>query len=172
MHLFSGEQEIAVNSNSHQLNGLTFRTVDREVQEDSLLVSLDGNQLSGVKIVSESHFKEDLNREFLADSTISMLIKVTSKPSDNVYIAMNCEGFGDDPGSCNARLDVSSIINALAINEWHPLSIDLQCFANMGIKFDSLVSPFSLESAGAMQISLSEVGFTPQPPEQATISCN
>ncbi|AXT38454.1 glycoside hydrolase family 3 protein [Alteromonas sp. BL110] len=172
MHLFSGEKEIAVNSNSHQLNGLTFRTVDREVQEDSFLVNLDGNQLSGVKIVSESHFKEDLNQEFLAGSTISMLIKVTKKPSDNVYIAMNCESFGDDAGSCSGRLDISSIVDALPVDEWHPLNIDLQCFAKMGIKFDSLVSPFSLESAGAMQISLSEIGFIPQPSDEATFSCN
>ncbi|MFA3791306.1 exo 1,3/1,4-beta-D-glucan glucohydrolase [Aliiglaciecola sp. SL4] len=172
MHLFSGEQEIAVDTNSHQLNGLTFRTVDRLVQEDSFSMKLDGKQLSGVKIVSESHFKEDLNRDLLAGSTLSMLIKVSSKPSGNVYIAMNCESFGDDAGSCSAKLDITTFINALPINQWQSLNLDLQCFADMGIKFQSLVSPFSLESAGSMEVSLSQIGFIPKTADNATVSCD
>ncbi|MDP5033019.1 MAG: exo 1,3/1,4-beta-D-glucan glucohydrolase [Paraglaciecola sp.] len=172
MHLFAGSEEVVVNSNAHKLASLSFRTVDRKVQEDAFSLTLEGKQLAGVKIVSESHFREDVSKDVLVKSALSMLIKVDNKPTDKVYIAMNCEGFGDELGSCSARLDVTTLLNSLPMGEWASLSFDLKCFADQGVKFESIVSPFSLESEGAMQVSLSEIGFIPQMAEEATLSCH
>ncbi|MEP0354653.1 exo 1,3/1,4-beta-D-glucan glucohydrolase [Paraglaciecola sp.] len=171
MHLFTGDEEILVSANSHQIEGLAYRTVDREVQEDSFSIKLDGNELAGVRIRSKSSFREDITKDLLLQSSLSMLVKLDSKPADKVYVAMNCEAFSEEKGSCRTQLDITESVSTLPLDEWSSLSFDLKCFADKGIKFEKIVSPFSLESEGALQISVSDINLVPQTAKDATISC-
>lgn len=171
MHLFTGDKEMLVSANSHQMEGLAYRTVDRKVQEDSFSIKLDGGDLSGVRIRSKSSFREDVTKDLLLQSALSMLIKMDSKPTDKVYISMNCEAFSEEKGSCRTQLDITETVNALPLGEWSNVSLDLKCFADKGIKFEKIVSPFSLESEGALQVALSDINIVPQSAKEATISC-
>ena len=171
MNLFSGSKEISVNANYHQLEGLNYRTIDRNVQEDSLLLTLTGKKMSGIKIVSESHFREDLTEDLLVDAALSMLVRVDEKPTARVYLGMNCEGYGDQAGSCNAKLDISEQLNQFEANQWAEFNVDLKCFADKGINFEHIVSPFSIESEGTLTLGLSNIVFIPNKAGQADITC-
>jgi beta-glucosidase len=171
LNLFSGETQIPVNSNSHIVGALTYRTIDRNVQEDSMLVTFDGSNLAGVRIVAQSHFREDLSKDLQVNSALSMLVRIDKMPTNNVELTMNCEGFGDTEGSCRAAIDITEQIKSLPLGEWKNLSVDLNCFAKAGIKFGQVVEAFVLQSKGELKLGLAEIKYVPNTANDATLSC-
>jgi beta-glucosidase len=171
LNLFSDETQIPVNSNSHKVGALTYRTIDRNVQEDSMLLTFDGSTMAGVRIVAQSHFREDLSKDFQVNSALSMLVRVDKVPTNNVELTMNCEGFGDTEGSCRASINIKEHIKALPIGEWSNLTVDLNCFAKAGIKFGQVVEAFALQSKGELKLGLAEIKYQPNGANDATLSC-
>ena len=171
MNLFSGDKQISVNANSHQLGALSFRTIDRNVQEDSLLLTLNGTETAGIRISAKSHFREDLSTDLDVKSSLSMLVRIDSAPTDKVMLAMNCEGTGDAKGSCHQALDITDMVTSLPVGEWQKVTIDLKCFANAGIKFTQVVEPFILQSKGKLSMGLAEIEYAPNTAQQAMLSC-
>lgn len=171
MTLVSNGEVIAVNSNTHKVGGLSYRTIDREVQEDSMLLTMDGSSLSGMRLASKSYFREDLSSALLHNSSLSMLVRVDKAPTDAVSIAMNCEGTGDEPGSCQEEIDITDTLKGLPAGQWQAISIDLKCFADKGIKFGQVVMPFDLRTKGELQLGLAQIEYVPQQAANATLSC-
>lgn len=169
--LFSGDKEMEVNSNTHSIGSLAYRTVDKVVQEDARQITLDGSERAGLRIASKSHFREDLRSDLEVKSALHFQIKLSEKPAAKVSLAMSCASEGDTQGSCGSSIDITSQLNALPLNEWQSISIDMACYANTGIRMADLVVPFELSSKGKLKLSLAEVKFEPNTAAQATISC-
>lgn len=171
MNLISGNSMKEVTASSMNLNSVSYRTIDRKVQEDSLLLETDGKALAGLRMVSKSHFREDLSTDLQAKSSLSFMYRVDAKPTEKVAVTMNCEGTGDAPGSCQSSIDVTSQLQNAETEQWQTMSIDIQCFADKGIKFDQIVRPFEISTKGKVTLGLADVKFVPNSAEQATISC-
>ncbi|NVK24571.1 MAG: glycoside hydrolase family 3 protein [Gammaproteobacteria bacterium] len=171
LYLNSGNKLSGVNASTQSFGAVSYRTIDRNVQEDSLLMTLSGEEKAGISIASKSHFREDLSNDLAFNSVLSILVNVKEKPSSSVEISLNCEGTGDAPGSCQESIDITELLTSLPENEWQELSIDLKCFADIGIKFSQVVMPFELTSAGSMSLGLADIKYVPNKAGEATMSC-
>ena len=165
--LYAENEQLNVNSNTHELAGLHYRTIDKVVQEDSMKITLTGGKNSGVRIVSKSNFREDFRHTLDTKSALVFDVNVMQKPSEKVSLSMHCEG----EGKCGASLDLTDKLKALPENQWQTLSIDVACFKNAGMQMKDLTTPFNLSSNGALSLGLANIQFVPNNAEQATISC-
>ncbi|WP_421132788.1 glycoside hydrolase family 3 protein [Alteromonas sp. A079] len=170
--LYSGDASMEVNASTHKIGAVSYRTVDKEVQEDARKITFDGSEFAAMRFASKSFFREDLSAQLLLDSALTMSVNRHSAITAPLTIGMNCEGEGDAPGSCSTQINISEQLNALPIDTWSTLSVDLQCFANQGIDFSGLVVPFEVGSAGSASISVADVQFTPGGAASAQIVCD
>jgi len=153
------------------VGALTYRTVDKEVQEDARKVTFDGTEFAAMRFASKSFFREDLSAQLLTPAALSFNVSRHSEISSPVTIGMNCEGEGDAPGSCSTQIDISEQLKAIPVDTWTNVSIDLKCFVDEGIDFTGLVVPFELGSAGKASLSVADIHIKPDAAESASISC-
>lgn len=170
LRLFSGKQNLAVTASSMTLASLSYRTIDKEIQEDAFRLDWQGTK-AGVQFVSGNGFREDLARYQAGGGVLSMTVKRGNTVADQAFVGMHCESEGDMPGSCRAQVDIGAELNKLEAQQWQVLSIDLQCFASLGVMFDQMVMPFELSATGSMSLSFSDISIKPAGDKQATIHC-
>ena len=160
MMLFSDDSESLISSNTAKLNQVEYRTTDKKVQEDAFLFTTQGKVKSGLKIVSESLFREDMSTALQTGSYLQFDVMVKSQPEQAVTLSMNCEGFGDRPGSCHEGVEITHLLRSVQQNTWHNLAIDLKCFEQKGIKFGQIVSPYELSTKGKLSVAISNILMT------------
>lgn len=170
--LYSGNTSMAVNASTHTVGAITYRTVDKEVQEDARKVTFDGSEYAAMRFASKSYFREDLSAQLLNDTVLTFNVSRHSAMTSPVLLSMNCEGEGDEPGSCSARIDISEQLNALPQDTWSTVSIDLQCFVDAGIDFSGVVVPFEIGSAGKASLSVADIQLAPKTDGVTELSCN
>ena len=129
--LFSDDELIEVNSNTHTLRALKYRTVDKNLQEDAFNIKLDGSTNSGVRIVSKSNFREDLRSNLESESALQFDVRLSSKASEQVMLSMYCESEGE----CGYSQNITEALNQLPLEEWRTVSVDLSCFNKNGMSF-------------------------------------
>ena len=169
--LYSGNNSQAVNASTHKVGAITYRTVDKEVQEDARKVTFDGTEFAAMRFASKSFFREDLSAQLVNGSALTFSVNRHSSIPSPVLLSMNCEGEGDTPGSCSAAVDISERMKALPMDAWSSVSIDLQCFVDKGINFAGLVVPFEIGTAGAMSFSVADIALSPNTADTADITC-
>ncbi|WP_448548482.1 glycoside hydrolase family 3 protein [Thalassotalea fusca] len=155
--LFSGDESLQVNANAHTLSGLTYRTVDKVVQEDAFKISFAGTQNSGVRLLSKGAFREDLRGSLAADASLNFDIRVTKKPTQKVSISLVCEGEGD----CRSDYEITRLLKNLPIGEWQTVSVKLDCFVQEGMAFADTTVPFSMLTDGALEASIANIVYQP-----------
>lgn len=169
LFLTSGTDELLISSNSARLENVEYRTVDRHVQEDAFNITTSGAKTSGVKIVSESLFREDISTALQSGAHLQFDIKLKQPTEQDVLIAMNCEGFGDEKGSCHESINLQELLANTKLNQWQTLSISLKCFADKGIKFGQIVSPFDLTTVGKISIDIANIRMAPVTEENDSV---
>ncbi len=170
--LVSGNTEQLISSNTMALTAAKYRTSDRVVQEDAFIFTAKGNDLAALKIASESLFQEDMFSALQSESFLKFDVNLIKAPSATVLLTMNCEGFGDKPGSCQESIDITELLKNADINQWQTLGIDLQCFANKGIKFGQMVSPFELSTEGELSLGIANIVMAAPETNQLTMTCD
>lgn len=171
MRLFAAEQELIINSSSQQLSGIQYRTIDKEIQEDAFKITLDGAKKSGVKFISGNGFREDLSSEQESQSSLVLVLKRDEAVDAPVLLSMNCESLSDTQGSCRGEVDITQALNRLPKGQWQSLSVDLNCFAKQGVRFDKIVVPVELASSGKLSLSINSILFAPDSAKTASLQC-
>ena len=171
MALVAGGERKEVISSTESLSGMSYRTIDRLVQEDAIRLTTDGSVSAGVSIASKSYFREDLSAEITAGSLLSFMVQTDGQLSESVDLMMSCESEGDARGSCSHTMDISPTLNQLDANAWQQVTIDLGCFTNQGVDFSRMVIPFSLTTSQATSIELSAIEFVQSEGVTPSISC-
>lgn len=157
MFINATQQSAEVLSNSVKLPGITYRTVDKLVQEDAFRIETDGTTAAGVTFASS--FREDLSYEMVQKSMLVISIKRNADISKPVYAAMSCESEGDVAGSCRAEVDIAKQLQKMPLGQWQQVGIDLNCFIKKGAHLDKIVSPFALSTTGQIDVSISDIRF-------------
>ncbi|MCA1930934.1 putative glycoside hydrolase, partial [Rheinheimera sp.] len=85
-------------------------------------------------------------------------------PAAAVTLSQSC-GSG-----CGGTLDLAQLLSSKAVNQWHKVVIDLNCFAEKGAALNHLQQPFVLHSQGAYQLTISNIRLTPAT-ATADLSC-
>jgi beta-glucosidase len=170
--LNQGGQDLFIVASTAELPNVSYRTTDREVQEDAFRLTVkDATEAAGIKIAAKSFFREDLSNELLKKSAISFLVKTESELTGTVALNMSCESEGDAPGSCRGTVDLTEQFKAQPQGEYQRVTVDLQCFANQGVDFSGLVIPFNLVATGSATMSVSDIKFEFDAADSATVSC-
>lgn len=171
--LLSGSQQRPVTASTATFNAVSYRTVDRKVQEDAFrITTVDSETQSGMQIASKSYFREDMRAQAQNDAVLSFMVKPESTVPSEVNLAMNCESEGDVAGSCRGQINISETLSTLPMGEWQTVSVDVKCFTQQGLKFENMVVPFQVTSTQAMTLSISEISFAFGQAETANIRCD
>jgi len=171
--LYSGDKEIAVYANAHQLAELNYRTVDKLVQEDAFKISLTGNdsssnsQSSGVMIKHVAAPGFDLGESITEKSTLQFSVNLASKASGDVYLSTYCSS----DKTCGHSYNIGPDLNKLPVNDWQTFSIDLSCFSQNGMDFSKTSIPFELSSKGKVELSIADIVITDNTDVSPTVSC-
>lgn len=168
MWLYSGEKQIEVSSNVHQLSALSYKTTDKSIQEDAIKLSLNGRDKAGVRIMSKGSFKEDLRAVVESESALQFSLKLDNKPSSDVILSMYCDG----GQKCGHSQNITHLLAELKQLQWHTVSIDLSCFKHSGMNFGKATVPFELSSFGRLDISLADIALVPIKKNKPSISCS
>ena len=170
--LSSGAEETLVTASTANFGSVSYRTTDKDVQEDALRFTLNNaTALSGIKIASKSFFREDMSNEFINNSALSFMLKIHTDIEQPVLLNMSCESEGDAPGSCRASLDITDKVSGLPKGEWQTINVDLRCFTQQGVDFSKLVVPFQLLSTGNTSLEVSAIAFKFDAADDADIKC-
>ncbi|MBD0412106.1 glycoside hydrolase family 3 protein [Pseudoalteromonas distincta] len=161
--LKSGDELLDVSSSTHEFGAIKYRTEDKTVQEDARQFNFSGAEKASAEIVTS--FAEDTIAYVEANSVISFDIKLNEALTNDVALAMTCSG------ECGASIDLANVVDKTIENKWQSVSIDLGCFADKGVNFANLTSPFSLHSNGKASISVANIQFVPNKADEATLSC-
>jgi beta-glucosidase len=171
MLLVSEQQVTEINANSKSLPGISYRTVDKLVQEDSFRLESTGNKNVGVKFISGNGFREDLSSELERNATLTFTVLRDSNIVQPVYVSMNCETIGDTQSSCQARIDIQKELASLPLGEWQDISISLHCFADKGVQLSKVAMPFELRTQGMVNLSINHIRLTASKVENTVSNC-
>ena len=161
--LKSGDELLDVSSSTHEFGAIKFRTEDKTVQEDARQFNFSGSEKASAEIVTS--FAEDTIAYLEADAVISFDIKLNEALTGPVDLAMTCSG------ACGASIDLAKIVDKTVVNKWQSVSVDLGCYADKGVNFASLTSPFSLHSSAKASVSVANIQFVPNKAKDATLAC-
>lgn len=170
--LWSGKQKKAIESNSALLPGIVYRTVDKEVQEDAFRVQLTGKHKAGIQFSAPSGETADLAMTPIMSSALVFTVKRESDIAAPVIVSMLCGKTAGEQKSCQASIDIAQKLSQLPKNVWQELSVALSCFEQAGIRFDKLATPFALTSSAPVTLSLSDVYFSANSADIATVQCH
>lgn len=171
MQLTSNKQLLNVQSSTLTLPGISYRTVDKEVQEDAFQIQLDGSALAGVKFSAVDALTVNINADLQSNAALSFMVKRESDISKAVKVSMACQNAETSQETCSANVNISDKLSLLPIGKWHELTVDLQCFAQQGLAFDKINMPFSLSAKSELTLSISDIYFKKNAADNASISC-
>ena len=160
--LKSCDELLDVSSSTHEFGAIKYRTEDKVVQEDARQFNFDGSEKASAEIVTS--FAEDTITYVEANGVISFDIKLNQPLGNELSLAM-CSG------ECGESINLSNVVDTSLLSKWQSVSIDLKCFADKGVNFASLTSPFSLHSSGEASVSVSDIQFVPNKADEATLKC-
>ena len=160
--LKSGDELLDVSSSTHEFGAIKYRTEDKVVQEDARQFNFNGSEKASAEIVTS--FAEDTITYVEANGVISFDIKLNQPLGNELSLAM-CSG------ECGESINLSNVVDTSLLSKWQSVSIDLKCFADKGVNFASLTSPFSLHSSGEASVSVSDIQFVPNKADEATLKC-
>ncbi|WP_340677329.1 exo 1,3/1,4-beta-D-glucan glucohydrolase [Paraglaciecola sp.] len=160
--LLDGDKVDRMNSNTVQTDSLLVRTQDRRVQEDSLQISWLND--SSAKFAMMNSFPEDLRAMHESAASLQFDLKFIDNLPETLSISMEC-GEG-----CGAKIELAASLST-SVNEWQTITVDLQCFAQQGVDFANVFSPFILEAKQGTTLGLSDVKIVPNTAKTATLSC-
>jgi len=144
----------AIRSNTVVLDGVKFRTIDREVQEDAFNLSFTGEQTGS--FVVNSAFREDLRGIANNDAVMMITARVNQVPTKPVWLGMNCL---EDMAQCKSKIDIGADVSKLPVGQWHTLSVPLSCFSELDLNLAEIFSPFSIQTQGAFNIDISHIAI-------------
>jgi len=166
LSVVSGAQSLAVTSNSHSLTGISYRTVDKQVQEDAFRVEFSGDEKSAIKFeqaydpLTEANLKIQTNIK--DNSTLLLTLKRESEVNAPVIINLSCEAEDTLNKGCTSRFDISQQLASAPLAKWHTIKISLKCLTASDKLKESGLSSLTLSSSGAATFSLSDVRIQSQ----------
>ncbi len=140
----NGDAQI-MNSNTVSLNGISVRTTDRNVQEDSLLIKWENEGTVGFY----TPFSEDLRSFSKPHSAIAFDLKGTAIAGTTVSITCleNCAG----------EVELKQFANDTS--DWQQVVIPVQCFTEAGASLEAVQSAFAVSRTEAGELTLSNLRY-------------
>ncbi len=153
--LQSADQTATVTSNVQTLGAVSFKSIDRKVQEDARALTFNGTATGAVML--QSNFPRDL-RAYASQAVLQLDIKLLQGQASAVQLGFGCEGEG-----CRQLLSLASFLPDTAnvtSAQWQTVQIPLQCFDK--VNFAKIQQSLIIQSAQAVSLQLADVRLQPQ----------
>ncbi|GLX77837.1 1,4-beta-D-glucan glucohydrolase [Thalassotalea insulae] len=161
--LQSANEATQINSNVQKMGAISYKAIDKNVQEDARAVVFDGSEPAAIYF--SASFPEDIRSYVELKSALSINLKIEQKPSDKVSLVMACES------ECQADVDVTNQLETMELNQWQTVTVDLACFTKNGLDAAKVYSPFKLMTAGTLSLSFADIALVPNSASNADIRC-
>ena len=119
MQVVSGSESIDISANSHQLEGVKYRTIDKEIQEDAFSVETQGLNLAGIKLSTNAAL---LKTKLTKNASLVFDINSMKASDAGLLLKVHCL-----TGKCVSQIDLNDELKWLAANEWNTLTVGLEC---------------------------------------------
>nr|WP_223303581.1 exo 1,3/1,4-beta-D-glucan glucohydrolase [Colwellia psychrerythraea] len=151
LHLFLSDEKgsTELTSSVLALKTIAVKTTDRNVQEDSLMVSWKNAGIGSIHLTSA--FPSDLRAFNEANGVLSFDVNIKQFPSEAVVVEMSCEQ------ECQGSVDITKVLKKHTLKEWHTINISLSCFKTSGTDMAKVFTPFKLTSAGDFSLTLGNI---------------
>ena len=136
---------------------------DHQAQEDALQLRWSGSGPAAITLTSATPL--DLSRESNGDVQLQLTLRRDGAVTAPLWLGVTC-GEG-----CAARVDLQPTVAALPQGQWTVVGVPLKCFGSRGGDVARLQQVAGLESAGALQLSVSRVALGALNESQATVDC-
>ncbi len=142
---------------------LKMTAVDHKAQEDARRLVWSGSTASSVLLVSAKPV--DVSRESNGDVQLQLTLRRDSAVTAPVWLGVGC---GD---KCGGRVDVQKTLATLPQGQWKVVGVPLKCFAVAGADVTKLTQVASIESAAALDLSVSRVSLGALNEAEVTVDC-
>jgi len=163
LYLQSGDESQLISSSVESLGAISYKTMDRSVQEDARAIVFDGSEKAGIRFTA--NFPEDLHGFAENNAVLTFDVFVEKGPESPVYLAMGCDG------ECETSVELSEHLSLLPTNSWQKMSIDFSCFNTAEFDIGKLHTPFKLSTQGLFNIRFSNIILDPNFTEKSVVSC-
>lgn len=134
---------------SSATDALRVSAIDRAAQEDARLVKWSGK--GEATLALQSPKPVDLQREANGQLSLVFSYRVDTPPERPVELAVECGG------RCRGMFAIDDRLRQAPRGEWRQLKVLLQCFQKGGADMRSVTSPFSITTAGALQLGIADI---------------
>jgi beta-glucosidase len=118
--------------------------VDRRAQEDARRLVWDGTGLSVAQIIAAQPI--DITREANGELSLVFEYRVDSAPTGTVMVGMEALTF-----------PITGALRSAQAGQWTTLAVPLRCFARGGVDMARIARPFTIQTAGRLTLSISDV---------------
>ncbi|MEE7546874.1 glycoside hydrolase family 3 protein, partial [Xanthomonas sp. Kuri4-1] len=142
---------------------LKMTAVDHKAQEDARRLQWSG--ATAARLVLASGKPVDVSREANGDVQLQLTLRRDSAVTAPVWLGVGC-GEG-----CAGRIDLQKTLAAIPQGQWRTLGVPLKCFSVAGADVGRLVQLPTLESAAALDLSLSRIALGALNEAQTVVDC-
>ena len=128
---------------------LKVSAVDRSAQEDGRLAKWSGDGAATVALQGEAPI--DLQREANGQLSLAFDYRVDVPPTAPVTLALEC-GTG-----CRGDLPIGAALKQAPAGEWRQFKVPLHCFQSKGANLRGVTAPFTLTTAGKLELGIANV---------------
>ncbi|MDR6842624.1 glycoside hydrolase family 3 protein [Pseudoxanthomonas sacheonensis] len=142
---------------------LKLSAVDYKAQEDARRLQWSGS--TAAKLALASGTPLDISRESNGDVQLQLTLRRDSAITAPVWLGVGC-GEG-----CSGRVDLHKTLAALPQGQWKVVGVPLKCFVKAGADVSKLTQVPVLESAAALDLSVSRIALGALNEAEATADC-
>nr|WP_244755547.1 exo 1,3/1,4-beta-D-glucan glucohydrolase [Pseudoxanthomonas helianthi] len=142
---------------------LKLSAVDHKAQEDARRLQWSGAQAARWVLASATPI--DVTRESNGDVQLQLTLRRDSAITAPVWLGVGC-GEG-----CSGRVDLRKTLASLPQGQWKVVGVPLKCFAVAGADVGKLVQLPVLESAAALDLSVSRIALGALNEAEVTVDC-
>lgn len=142
---------------------LKLSAVDHKAQEDARRLQWSGAQAARWVLASATPI--DVTRESNGDVQLQLTLRRDSAITAPVWLGVGC-GEG-----CSGRVDLRKTLASLPQGQWKVVGVPLKCFAVAGADVGKLVQLPVLESAAALDLSVSRIALGASNEAEVTVDC-
>ena len=148
---------------------VSYRTMDRRIQEDARLIKFNISDNTGMtepaKIEINDHFPFDLRNYLESGARLSFDIKLAQVLQQPLQLQLRCE---DD---CSKQIDIRSYLSSTPSSDWQTVEIDLSCLKKANNELSKVFAPFSLTTSEKVEIKLSDISIMPAKGDDKDVIC-
>ena len=149
----SSRQILSAGTGATATDVLKVTGIDRSAQEDARALTWSGG--APAMFIIQRDEPIDLQREANGQLSLVFDYRVDSPPTSEVMLGMECRA--GSAQACRGELPFAQQLREAPRGEWRQARILLSCFQQRGVDMRAVTAPFSISSAGALQLGIANI---------------